>query len=92
MTTTMRQKADLVAEMSKELLQKRWLVTVYYGVHGASVGDLMTTFDRACVELNSYLKSQQPARVWEMDFAAGTLRDVTEDVEAALAAKRGGAR
>lgn len=87
-TTEAARNAMMAAELAAELREPRWIVMAHFGIYGVSGSDPVTTFLQACGEYAS-LAGDHPAQVWEMNFANNTMYNVTEDVEAALAARRG---
>jgi len=90
-TAEVASKAKMAAELSYKLLREtHWIVIVDDGVHGASGGYLETSFRASCWEYSNI--TSYGAQVWEIDFATGTLRDVTAYAEAVIAAGRKGLR
>lgn len=95
-TADAARNAKLAAQLDAELHKTIWIVMAHLDMYGVFGSDPVSSFPQACFEYASLTDGkfparafEFPARVLEMNLARGTLRDVTEDVEAALAARRG---
>jgi len=72
-------------EPATELLAPRtavhWVCFGDCGQYGIGSADVATSFDEACDQFVEFMRTGSPARVYQLDFTAGTVRDVTTDVQ-----------
>jgi hypothetical protein len=77
-------KSDETLELADTLRQTHWIVMTHFGPYGIGGADPKPNFTDACSEYADNLSNGYPAQVWQLDFAAGTMANVTDQADAKI--------
>jgi hypothetical protein len=69
-------------ELADTLRQTHWVVMCHFGSIGIGGADPKPNFTDACDEYADHLSNGYAAQVWQLDFAGGTMANVTSEADA----------